>query len=568
MIHHASIPLGFIRTAIASEHITAIRTGDDTHAPCLKFAGQLVRHTLDENLITRAITCFLPAGYEGDSPEQIAGMVRDAIKKGFHEKKPKRQRPDSQSQLCLTIVQERGVHLFHNTLHDGFISVPWGEGGTRTFRLKSQNAEQWLRRIFYETTGRPIAAQAVKDTIETLDATALFDGPLEAVAVRITKAADRIYIDLGSEDGAVVEVTPEAWSVVSEAPVRFLRPSGFGVLPVPESGGDLNDLKQLLSLDDGNWVLFLAFVLNCLKADGPFLCLMVEGEQGSGKSLLCELLKRLLDPSAAPKLRLPRDEHNLMIQASQNALLVFDNVSGVKWDISDALCSLSTGSGFSTRKFYTDDDARIFQLCRPYVLNGIGEYASRPDLLERSISLKLPPIPPGNRRTEQNIWDHFQQNHARWLGRLLDIVVIALRQYEKVEAPTSIRMADAARWLTAAEPATGLPKGTFILTLQGAQHSLMADRIANQPLTQALLNVVKFNQFEGTIGELHDRLTNDTKHGRALPEKTAAHLSSALARARPALETIGIHISFGKRTRKGRMITITADEYEKLGDHI
>jgi hypothetical protein len=295
---------------------------------------------------------------------------------------------------------------------------------------------------------------------------------------------------------------------------------------------------------------------------------MMEGEQGSGKSLLCEILKSLLDPSAAPKLRLPRDEQNLMIQASQNALLVFDNVSGMKFDISDALCSLSTGSGFSTRKFYTDDDSRIFQLCRPYILNGVAEYASRPDLLERSISLKLPPISPGNRRTEKDIWGHFQRNHAQWFGCLLDIIVVALREYDKVEAPTSIRMADAARWLTAAEPAAGLPKGTFITALQGSQQSLMAERITNQPVTQALLNVLKYGPFEGTIGELHEKLIHDTKHGRALPEKTAAHLSGALTRSRPALETIGIHINFGKRTRKGRMITITADEYEKQRDDI
>ena len=54
-----------------------------------------------------------------------------------------------------------------------------------------------------------------------------------------------------------------------------------------------------------------------------------------------------------------------MIQASENALLVFDNASSMKWDMSDALCSLATGSGFSTRKLWTNDDSQTFKRCRP-----------------------------------------------------------------------------------------------------------------------------------------------------------------------------------------------------------
>jgi hypothetical protein len=121
-------------------------------------------------------------------------------------------------------------------------------------------------------------------------------------------------------------------------------------------------------------------------------------------------------------------------------------------------------------------------------------------------------------------------------------------------------MADAARWLAAAEPATSLTEGAFIAALEDSQHSVMAERIANQPLTQALLAVVRSDPFEGTIGKLHELIV-DKNTWRTLP-KTAAHLSTALERARPSLEHIGLHVNFGPRTRKGRMIVITADEYE------
>jgi hypothetical protein len=261
---------------------------------------------------------------------------------------------------------------------------------------------------------------------------------------------------------------------------------------------------------------------------------------------------------------MPKDEHSLMIQASQNVLLVFDNVSGMKWDMSDALCALSTGSGFSTRRFYTDDDARIFQFCRPFVLNGIGGYANRPDLLERAINLKLQPIPQGQRRSEHDIWTEFRQNHGKWLGCLLDIIVVALRRYDEVKAPTTIRMADAARWLVAAEPATSFSEGTFIKVLKGSQDELVVDRILDLPLTQALLELVRHTPFEGTMGELHKKITRDHDFRRPLP-KTSAHLSTELKRVRPGLELIGLHVTIiKKKDRKGRMVRVTADEYEPV----
>src|SRR5438552_51284 len=100
------------------------------------------------------------------------------------------------------------------------------------------------------------------------------------------------------------------------------------------------------------------------------------------------------------KFRLPSSDRDLMIQAKDNYLLIYDNVSGMKNDISDALCTLATGGGVATRRLYTDDELQIFNHCRPFVINGIGEFANRPDLVERSIVVILSSMPRGQRRTE------------------------------------------------------------------------------------------------------------------------------------------------------------------------
>jgi hypothetical protein len=73
------LPLALLETVIASEHIGALRTGKNTHEPSLKLVAQLVQHSQDEVFITRIVASFLPPNYAGDSLDEIAGMVRDAI---------------------------------------------------------------------------------------------------------------------------------------------------------------------------------------------------------------------------------------------------------------------------------------------------------------------------------------------------------------------------------------------------------------------------------------------------------------------------------------------------------
>src|SRR5207302_5469046 len=195
------------------------------------------------------------------------------------------------------------------------------------------------------------------------------------------------------EDAAVAQIGVTGWSVAPLTLMSFWRSPGFGEIARPEPGGDIEALRRLLHLGDREWLLVLAFLLSSLRPRGPYLCLLIEGEQGSGKSVLCSIIKRVIDPHQLEKFRLPTTDRDLMIQAKDHYLLVFDNVSGMRGDISDALCALATGGGFGTRKLYTDDELQVFNFCRPFIINGIADFATRPDLVERAIILQLPTMP-------------------------------------------------------------------------------------------------------------------------------------------------------------------------------
>ena len=91
----------------------------------------------------------------------------------------------------------------------------------------------------------------------------------------------------------------------------------------------------------------------------------------------------LIDPNTAPLRALPRNDRELFISATNAHLLVFDNVSGLQPWLSDTLCRLSSGGGFSVRSLWTNNDEVLFDAARPVILNGIEDIITRPDLADR-----------------------------------------------------------------------------------------------------------------------------------------------------------------------------------------
>jgi len=95
------------------------------------------------------------------------------------------------------------------------------------------------------------------------------------------------------------------------------------------------------------------------------------------------MLRNLIDPSSSQLRTLQKSDRELMISAKNGWVVAYDNLSGVSKDVSDRLCRLSTGAGFSTRGLYTDSEEVIYNASRPIILNGIDDIANRNDLAIR-----------------------------------------------------------------------------------------------------------------------------------------------------------------------------------------
>jgi hypothetical protein len=308
-------------------------------------------------------------------------------------------------------------------------------------------------------------------------------------------------------------------------------------------------------------VLTVAWLVGALNPRGPYSILNVQGEQGSAKSTTQRILRACIDPSTVPLRTQPRDERDLLIAAQSGLVVGLDNVSTVQDWLSDALCRLVTGGGFSTRELFTDGEEVLIAAQRPAMANGISDFAQRPDFLDRSIVVVQPHVAEEQRRTERDIWGGFERDHPRILGALLDAVSVALRDRDTVSIGKLPRLADFAKWVAAAESSFGWEAGTFMRAYAENQAYGHITAQESSPIYDMVANLVsQHGRWTGTattlLAELNRDADYDRRHTTGWP-KSASALSSALRRIQPALRAAGIDLINEQRTAGVRRLTLS-----------
>jgi hypothetical protein len=478
-----------------------------------------------------------------------------------NQKKQQQQKGPSQATKLLSLVASSNVHLFHDAEGVAYATFTVEEH-RETWRLDSRSWKHFLSAMYWKKYQTAPSADAIAEAQNVLVGKALFGGSEERVALRIAAHEGAILLDLCNAHWQVIEITDVGWRVIDDSPVRFVRRPGNLPLPMPSRNGDVNALRRFINMrDEGSWILTLCWLVAALRPSGPFPVMVVSGEQGSAKSSTCRMLRSLVDPNKSPLRRPPRDERDLMIAAQNSAVLVFENLSSIQPWLSDALCALATGGGFGTRLLYTDDDEKLFDAQRPVMLNGIGDLATRSDLLDRAIGQTLPPIPDNKRIDEAQLKTDFEKARPVILGGLLDAVSTALRNLPTIKIDEKPRMADFFLWGCAAEPAFGCPTGTFAAAYAANREHLNEQAIDDAPIGRVVLEFMEDKaEWSGTATDLLSRLDEiadeRTKEDRHWP-KRANVLGNALRRVAPNLRRGGVEIEFDREKSRGRSRIVT-----------
>jgi hypothetical protein len=474
----------------------------------------------------------------------------------------------------LVAIATGAAELFHDP--DGIpyagVQVAGDDGHHHREVWPSRSAafRSWLAGAYWRETGQAPGGQAMTDALLVLESRARFDGPEQRVALRIAKQDGAIYIDLADEDWRVIEVDATGWRVLDQSPVPFRRTRGMLPLPVPVPGGTLDELRAYLNLGDGDdgddrFRLIVGWTLGACRPNGPYIVLVLGGEQGSAKSTTARLVRRLIDPNKAGDRAAPRDERDLAIATSNGWVVSLDNLSGLRDWQSDALARLATGAGFATRQLFTDSDETIIYVARPIIVNGIGELAARSDLLDRSMLVDLPRIPDSHRRAETEFWTSFKRDHPRLLGALLTAVSAAWAGEDQVELARPPRMVDATRWIMAAEGTMGWPRGGFLAAYarnRASAHELALDAA---PIIPPLRTLVAIGPWTGTaavlLAALTTRVDEGVTRGRDWPAGPR-QLADQLRRLAPDLRATGVTVEFDREARTGRrLITMSASPH-------
>jgi hypothetical protein len=339
---------------------------------------------------------------------------------------------------------------------------------------------------------------------------------------------------------------------------------------VPKRGGSVDELRSLLNIPDGpdgerNWRLVLSWLTYALTPGGQYPVLVVVGPQGAAKSTAVRILRSILDPSTVPLRTAPRDEHNLYIDAESNWLLTFDNLSGMPAWLSDALCRLATGGGFSTRTLFSDRDQELFEATRPVAMNGISDIASRSDLLDRAVIVNLPAIEEKDRRLKKAINADLGRIAPGVLGFLLDAVAAGLANVDSVDVARLPRMADYAVWGMATEVALGGELGSFMEAYAGSREDATQTALSASPVAPYLYKLADAHKgledaWEGTPtqlwGILGDAAGDDLRRTKDWPGSPAA-LTAIINRLAPSLREVGVHVDKPTKSHKaGRLLRV------------
>jgi len=459
--------------------------------------------------------------------------------------------PSEKKDIAFEKIQSH-LDLFH-TRHGQAYAVDLINGTGEILPLRSRKFRQLVMKRYYDITGKLPSGFVITSMIHLMEIKAL-DGREEAVFSRLGAIGGNIYINLANEAREQVLITREHLQIIpaTQSAARFLPAPSSLPLVRPNLEGDLGRILPFLNVENQEHaILIIAWLVMALSNKGPYPILNIQGEQGTGKSCLCRLLRNLIDPASPALENFPRSERDLLISASNGHLLAYDNLSGVSHTMSDILCRLSTGGGQSVRQLYSDNEEIKFDVIKPVLVNGITDLFTRQDVCDRAIIVKTSVIPPHKRLPEIELQKAWEAAKPEILGGLYRAVATALRNLETIQLDSYPRMADFVKFIVAAEPALPWQPRAFLQAYDNNRMGIIEDAIEADPVAKALEKLIQIYPA-GWLGTPSDLLialnqctTEDIRRMKIWP-KLPNSLSGKLNRCATFMRARNIHISFGK----------------------
>lgn len=502
---------------------------------------------------------------DGDNP----GAFVDVDELGFVSAEDSDKKKESQADRLVRYALDQDLRLFVDQFNDPYARFCLRDDLYVTYRLRSRDFKTFLAGLMWKTEEKAPGNEAISSALNVLEAMGREECQLSLYNRIAPDDSGGIWIDMCNDWWGAIHVTATGWTICDSmsVPVLFRRYAHQKPLPDPVRGGDASLLLDFANLkESGDRILYVVTTISYFIPDVPHVLLVLFGPQGSGKSWALIAVRAVVDPSSLELLALPRREREIVQQLNHNYCAFYDNTGPIPTWVSNALCRASTGTGFSKRQLYSDDNDVILQFRRCCGLTDINIAAERGDLLDRSVLLGFEAIPPSERRTDKDLAEDLERKAPVILGGILDILSKAIALYPKVELSEMFRMADYTKWGYCITEAMGLDPQTFIDAYAENVERQSLEAIKASPIAEVLI-VFMAGQAEGTWTGTATQLygfLDETAQAMNISikqkawAKTPTLLSRRLNELVPSLPAVGIHITHGFKG-KDKVIIINVD---------
>jgi len=480
--------------------------------------------------------------------------VTDTEEKG-QDTAPEMEDESQKRELMKLVTANPDIELFRDNYGNGHARVTV-DGHKEIMVCKGTRFKQWLSHSYLEQYDKIADPGPLSTAIFAIESKAAFKGKEYKLYNRVAKVGDTIWFDLADDRNRAVRITAAGWDIIDEPPILFRRHAHQKEQVEPQRGGDINELFEFVNVTEPTHrLLLLVYLVSCFVPDFPHALLYIHGQQGSSKSTLCRILRRLGDPSRTEVLHMPKDERELKLQLSRHHLIFYENVDGISNAISTVLCIGVTGGSSSERLYFTNGEDFIFDFQLNIGINGINISAVKPDLLERSLLFELKRMDEKNRRDEAEIFEGFELVRPKILGAILDVVVRALAIRPSVKLAKKPRMADFALWGVAIAEALGHDQQEFLDAYNQKIEEQSNEALSASMEAQMLIKFMEGRVFleeppywEGTNDEFLRSLRTEAENqnGGKVPKhfpEQSNQLTRRLNVLKPNLEAVGYKFS-------------------------
>jgi hypothetical protein len=305
-----------------------------------------------------------------------------------------------------------------------------------------------------------------------------------------------------------------------------------------------------------NKAKFFLAQISSLVPGGPYFNTNFRGQAEGAKTAMMMLFLQTIDPRTEPFSSLPKDAETLVLVGIDGCFVAVDNLGKMDLHTGSFFAMINTTATLKKRMHYKNSTLFSATICRPTVSTSIKANPGQGDLITRSITIEVAPLP--DPKKDKKIFKksrvakgEIEADAAAIFGGLLDILVLCLGSLDNDENEKH-RMGEAVCWARAGETAASFEAGTLEKYLEKDKAKATVNAVEASPLHAAFSDFANSlahenTYFHGPLSKLIEKLRGFQTNTVESKKAGGVSMGQKLPEIQKALAPLGVTVA---RTEK------------------